>query len=160
MFEIFKGVIDERTLQNYCFALTGMSPLSKPIAVERQKEINEGWTPLGASTCLPTALDFDYAGKTQDSEDLIAFDLTEFATCKSATLRVTNLAKKTAISYAMDDVGYDDLFDKGRITKEDVVMAVEVAKWIVAKGLGYGRIVANDIVRRKRFQPRYPHLKP
>lgn len=155
MFGLFKSVIDEKALGVYCFALTGVSPLSKPIAVERQKEFHKGYTPSVAHTCLPTALDFDYAGKTEDSDVLIVLELNEYATCKSAILGVTNLAKCTAISYAMNDAEYDDLFDKGKITKEDVVMAVEVAKWILARGLGCGRVLANDIVSRKNFLPRY-----
>lgn len=161
MFGLWKKVIDDKTLRHYCGALTGAVPTSKPYGRDkrRRQHLPQSWGSDirdGVKRILLYELVFDYDGKDPEDEELIELEFIEYYHKDSNQIhmgldRVTDSAN---LRITMTEGGLDILIGRGKLTQLDVEMAVDVAKWMVATGMGNGRVMANDVISRKNFTPR------
>jgi hypothetical protein len=169
MFELLKKVINEKTLRHYCAALTGAMPTSTPYGRDRvAKDLEPSPTDAyllqlkrdsGVIQEFEWELVFDYQNKNYSDDELISLTFCK-KYIKEENRIYFNFARVSDYSgmcmrdirIALDDRAYDS---SSSITQLDVEMAVEVAKWMIAVGLGKGRVVANDLICRKNFTPRH-----
>jgi hypothetical protein len=160
MFELWKKVIDDNTSRHYCGALTGVVPTSKPYGRDkRPQELPAMFQNImnddSVKRKLQYELVFDYESKDPNSEELIYLEFIEHYNkdCNMVFLKIKRF-DGSDLSISMNEVGLDLHLGGGKkMSQLDVEMAVDLAKWVIAKDMGNGRMAANDVICRKNFTP-------
>jgi len=178
MFGLFKKIISDDQLVNYCSALTGKTirkRLGTPfVRRNSQRETKKAESsrsiglPVYKRECYDLVLDYEghdlFAAHQNDSELIVlewTYDGLPFPTgmlqidseerwgLYGVSVALNNM--EVEYSHVRDSFESDHLFGV-----KEVEMACEVAKWIMAKGLRTGASVAHTAVNRKNYQPAPP----
>jgi hypothetical protein len=161
MFGLLKKIIDDKTLRHYCGTLTGALPSGTPYSRDKRPEprssllINSD-RECGVKNILFFELVFYYDNKKPEDDELIYLEFQENydKDCNRVVLWYTRITDSAIVGLSMREPAYDVFERKDNITQLDVEMAIEIAKWMVAKGMGNGRMMANDVINRKNLTPR------
>ena len=160
MFKLWKKVIDDNTSRHYCGALTGVVPTSKPYGRDkRPQELPAMFQNMMYDASIKRELlyelVFDYDNKDPNYEELIYLKFIEHHN-KDSNMVFVNIKRfdGSDLSIFMTEVGIDAHYGGGKkMSQLDVEMAVDLAKWVIAKDMGNGRMAANDVICRKNFTP-------
>jgi hypothetical protein len=165
MFGLLKKIIDDKTLRHYCGTLTGALPSGIPYCRDKRppppgtygSRLLDRQKDRGVKNTSSYELVFYYDNKNPEADELIYLEFEEYydKNCNQVALSYTRITDSAVVSLSMREPAYDAFNREDNITQLDVEMAIEIAKWMVAKGMGNGRILANDVINRKSLAPRY-----
>jgi hypothetical protein len=164
MFKIFKSIISESTALQCASYLTGLRCRSinkvEQIIEKYDDKLDYLFEDFRASIGVKEVHEFGlYAYHNEDEKKPIVTIFFEKGIIKSNDriyMRL-NFAKGKKSSYVTIGLSYeyDISSDKSiELIYSDIESAVELAKWMIADGLGLGKIQANSVITRTDYNPR------